>query len=354
MLRIVHTADSHLGMAQYHMAAREEDYYKAVTHVFTRARALNADLIILAGDMFDAVKPPARAVRFLSDLIRTTGIEVVGIDGNHDIAGSDWLKVCGIIPLHKQIIERKGVRITGLNSMRPALFYHELEHMTEPTDILVLHQAIAELANAPFADLSALEMLPALKKLGVRYVALGDIHDNKEMTIGDIEFVYPGSTEMTAINEARDKVFYVLDIAQGKPLNVQFESIPTRPVYEVTVRAQPELDNLLAVCDKQPSALILAYYDPTVKDLERSISEILNSRNRLFVCRPMDIAEQVTIGQLNKAPRERTGILARQEDAVRAYFEPTTDAYQLTCRLLQTPENVDTIVKEYMVGRGLT
>jgi len=351
-VRIIHTADFHLGMTQYHLKAREDDFYSAATYVFTRAKALAADLIVLAGDVFDAIKPPARAVRFLSDLVRVTGIEVAGVDGNHDSADNDWLKVCGITPVHKTVIERQGIRITGLNSMRPAVFYHELEQLTQPADIIVLHQAVAELANAPFADLSAMEMIAKLKQLGIRYVALGDIHDSKEMQIGGIEFVYPGSTEMTAVNEQRDKLFYLLVIEPDKPMRLTAEPIPVRPVLELEVRTQQDLDNLLVACDRQRTALVLARYDSTIGDLESKLSEILRSRDILFITRPIAVEQQL-IGQLNKEQRERTGLLARQEEAVKAYFEQTSDAYQLTCRLLQTPANVDGIVREYTASRGL-
>ena len=357
-MRIAHCADLHLGKTQYNLKEREDDYYKAAAYVFKRAKDLNADLIILAGDIFDALKPPAKAVRYLQGLINATGIEVVGVAGNHDCAGDDWLRVCGITELHGRIVERKGVRITGLNSLRPAVFYHELEQLKEPADIIVLHQAVAELANAPFAELSIVEMLPRLKNLGVKYVALGDIHDSKHMTVGGIDFAYCGSTEMTATDEAREKQFWVLDVkpADGvldeMTVKMTAEPIPVRPVLEIDVRTQADLDALLVTVSKAPTSLVLAHYDSTIRDMESKLSDILRSREVLFITRPL-VVEQKLIGQLNQEQRDRSGLLARQEDAVRAYFEPETDAYQLTCKILQAPENMDDIVKTYMKERGL-
>jgi len=350
-MKFLHSADLHLGNRQYHMAQREADFYTVCEQVFAVAKMNNAELIVLAGDIFDAAKPPAYAVWLLREIVRKYAIEVAGIDGNHDAAGNDWLKVCGIVPLHKETITRNGIRFRGLNSMRPAMFYYELEQIPDNSvDVLVLHQAVSELANAPFADLSAMEMMPQLRRIGVRYAAMGDIHDAAERRLGNIWFAYPGSPEMTALDENLDKCCWMVDVTDTDVKLVR-QPLRIRPIAMLTIRTQPEMDSLLMTMARQPETFAVIWYDPQFKDFESKLHSQLEGR--LYVARPLTTDSEL-LGQMTKVAQvDRHGVLARQAEAVGAYFEEKSDAYQLTSAILQQPETVDEIVKKYMISKGL-
>ena len=354
-MRIVHTADFHLGSVQYNLRAREYDMYKAAEHVFGRAKQLKADLIILSGDTFDAIKPPANAVEFLQALITQTGIEVIGIDGNHDSADNNWLRVCGITPLRNgSVIERNGIRIGGLNSVRPSLFYPAINEMAESMklDIFVMHQAVQELANAPFAEISAIDMLPAMKQMCVRYVAMGDIHDANERLISGVEFVYPGSTEMTKRDEKRNKKFYVVDITP-EDLKLTEEPVITRPVVDVMVRTQDDIDNLLVELDKIPNAMVLITYDSAVRELGPRLKELMNGREVLYTITSTAVGKKSVNALKTEQTFDRKGAFARQIDAIRVYFEEASDEFRIVKQLLAAPGDVDTVVREYAKGRGV-
>lgn len=350
-MKFLHSADLHLGGRQYHMAQREQDFYTACDQVFAAAQVNNAALIVLAGDIFDAAKPPAYAVWLLREIVRKYAITVLGIDGNHDSASSDWLKVCGIVPLHKQTVNVDGVRFTGLNSMRPAMFYHELAQIPDNSaDVLVLHQAVSELANAPFAELSAMEMTPQLRRIGVRYAAMGDIHDAAERRLGNIWFAYPGSPEMTALDENPDKCCWIVDMTASE-LRLLRQPLRTRPVVQLTIRTQPEMDDLLMKMAAQPEAMAVVWYDPQFKDFETKLHSQLEGR--MYIARPLTTDKEL-LGQFNKDVQvDRQGVLGRQAEAVAAYFEEKSDAYQLTSAILQQPDQVDEIVKKYQQSKGL-
>ena len=217
-MKIIHTADLHLGYRQYGFPKREQDFYGALGHVVYRAVDLKADVVLFAGDCFDAPKPPAYAVRVLSHfvtLLQKQNITVVGIDGNHDNTNNNWLHVCGILPLGQQPYEKDGIRIAGIPATRPSVFHKKVDELiasNEKIDVLAIHQALGEFADFEANAITAMDLAPKLTKLGVRYVAMGDIHDYKETVVGGIRFVYSGSTEMNALDEDRNKTFSVVDI----------------------------------------------------------------------------------------------------------------------------------------------
>jgi exonuclease SbcD len=86
-MRILHTADWHLGKKLDHFSRLEEQ--RIVTDEICRiADDQNADLIIVAGDLFDTFNPPVEAVdllyKTLKRLTNNGKRPVIAIAGNHD------------------------------------------------------------------------------------------------------------------------------------------------------------------------------------------------------------------------------------------------------------------------------
>ncbi len=89
-LRIVHTADWHLGHS-LHGVSREYEHRQFLAWLLDTLQQQKADALIVAGDIFDTANPPAYAQRlyydFLSRLNRALpGLDVIIIGGNHDSA----------------------------------------------------------------------------------------------------------------------------------------------------------------------------------------------------------------------------------------------------------------------------
>ena len=99
-MRLIHTADTHLGNAGFGLGRLVEDPNRP--GVMVRQRQLDietgliasvdaaieaeADLFVHAGDLFDSARPPAFAVDFAMSQIRrltSAGIPVVIVEGNH-------------------------------------------------------------------------------------------------------------------------------------------------------------------------------------------------------------------------------------------------------------------------------
>lgn len=86
-MRIVHTADWHLGRLLHGVHLTEDQAYLLDQFVHF-VRDAEPDVVIVAGDVYDRAVPPSAAVKLLDDTLRrlVVGLEVpvVMISGNHD------------------------------------------------------------------------------------------------------------------------------------------------------------------------------------------------------------------------------------------------------------------------------
>ena len=88
MLKLIHTADWHLGHS-LHGVSREYEHARFLGWFLEQLEAREADALIVAGDIFDSANPPASAqamlYRFLSDAKRCRpDLDIIIIAGNHD------------------------------------------------------------------------------------------------------------------------------------------------------------------------------------------------------------------------------------------------------------------------------
>lgn len=91
MIRLLHTADWHLG-ATLQGWSREREHRAALAQLVELARARQVDAVIVAGDIFDSLNPSAEAQRLLYETLRdlraaAPHATIALIAGNHDPAG---------------------------------------------------------------------------------------------------------------------------------------------------------------------------------------------------------------------------------------------------------------------------
>ena len=89
-MRLLHTADWHLGRA-LHGASLLEDQAHVLDQLVDLASKAEVDAVLVAGDVYDRSVPPPDAVELLDDvlsrLVLGVGVPVVMIAGNHDSPG---------------------------------------------------------------------------------------------------------------------------------------------------------------------------------------------------------------------------------------------------------------------------
>jgi len=358
-VKFLHTADWQFGYRQYGFQERELDFYAAGAQVVKAALDQKVDAVVIAGDMFEMQKAPALAVRFAQELVsklRNAGIKVYGIDGNHDAVDSNWLVVCGIQPLHFNQVELGGVRMVGLNAMRPSMFRQELQKLataiTKPVDVLVIHQTLAEMAGFSRQELSALEMVPLLKEMGVRYVCMGDIHDYKETEIQGIRFVYSGDIERWKVDERPDKSVSIIEVTPDKVATAMYPLI-TRMVVEHHLRKPEDLDTLLEAVNNAGDPLVVVWYEPQCRDLAKQAEAFLDGKEILHRIAPLKGDQANIVERLAKQGLERKGALSNLKGAVGAFFDESSEQNEIVFQLLEAPDNTSEIVKQYMQSKGL-
>ena len=85
----VHTADLHLGYAQYGLEVRRQDFDDAFNELVQKTIELKPDFMIISGDLFHQPRPSnvtlENAIKSFKRL-RDANIPVLTVDGSHDSA----------------------------------------------------------------------------------------------------------------------------------------------------------------------------------------------------------------------------------------------------------------------------
>ena len=90
-MRIIHTSDWHLGQ-YFSIKDRKDEHGQFLDWLFELITKEAADVLIVAGDIFDSISPPNYAFEmyynFLGRISATTSCDVIIVGGNHDSAAT--------------------------------------------------------------------------------------------------------------------------------------------------------------------------------------------------------------------------------------------------------------------------
>lgn len=150
-MKILHTADWHLGK-RLDGFSRFDEQVAVLNEIIKIANEQNVDLILIAGDLFDAFNPPVEAVELfyktLKDLSNNGKRPVVAIAGNHDSpdrinAPEPLAKACGIILIGHPNELIKPFTLDHFKVQQSAEGFIELEVTGIDFPIRILHTAYA-------------------------------------------------------------------------------------------------------------------------------------------------------------------------------------------------------------------
>lgn len=88
MLKLLHTADWHLGRVLHHQSLLEDQAH-VLEQIIAYASEHDVDGVLVAGDIYDRSMPPAEAVRLLNQTVNrfaALDVPLIMISGNHDSA----------------------------------------------------------------------------------------------------------------------------------------------------------------------------------------------------------------------------------------------------------------------------
>ena len=296
-MRILHTADWHLGRILHGVRLTDDQAY-VLEQLVSLAKETRPDAIIIAGDVYDRALPPPDAVALLSDtlarLTAETRAHVIIISGNHDSAtrlgfGAELLRAARVhvharfspAPEPLTLEDAHGpVRIWPLPYADPALarsvtkeksiathedmFAHllagirmRIAELPKGRDVLCAHATVlgaesatdaADAAERPLS-IGGAEAVPPDLFAGFHYVALGHLH--RAQQAGAEHIRYAGSPlKYSSAEVTHEKSVTLVEMdAHGAP---RVEILPLTPRRDLRV-ISGTLRELLAAARRDPA-----------------------------------------------------------------------------------------------------
>ncbi|MFL5708434.1 MAG: exonuclease SbcCD subunit D [Chloroflexota bacterium] len=257
MLRIIHTADVHLGARHDDLgeqaAAQRERQFAAFKATVDLALAEKADLFLIAGDLFDSNVQPRRSVeRVAAELRRLVDarIRTVIIPGTHDVLDRASIYRAYDLPALAGATTDDGM-VTVLDPDHPFVHHAALDAVvvgpvfaTKRAPRSPLQDVAATVAGAPAATwhvgmVHGSIAIPGktdrdevvittdeIAASGFDYLALGHWHSAQLGKAGPVTYAYAGAPEPVALDQDR----------AGKALVVELDGTTQRRTVKVEER----------------------------------------------------------------------------------------------------------------------
>ena len=84
-VRMLHTSDVHIGYAKGPNCSQTDTCQCAVIGLTAAVKRENADILLIAGDLFDHARLPDTAITRTLEILAEAGVPVAVIPGNHDV-----------------------------------------------------------------------------------------------------------------------------------------------------------------------------------------------------------------------------------------------------------------------------
>lgn len=227
MIKILHTGDVHLdspfsGLDSRHAEIRRNELRAAFTSMMTYAKMNNADLILIAGDLFDGDMVTRETLALLCREFESFGKPVFIAPGNHDPASpkSIWLK--NPFPSNVHVFTSEEVSsfdIDGLNLTVYGFAFTSADLPRVPIDGLTVSDKKRTNLLVCHGDMIGLKSYNTdcpmtaeqLTSFGADYTALGHIH-NPPKPGPDGRWCYCGCLEARGFDELGPKGACMVEI----------------------------------------------------------------------------------------------------------------------------------------------
>ncbi len=230
MIRLLHAADLHLdspfqALSREKAALRRSEQRALLGRIADEAKEHRADMVLFAGDLFDADSPYSETARLLEQVLPEMGVPVFIAPGNHDWYGprSPWARLELGENVHVFDSEDiQCVELPGLNARvwgaaftgrhrSPPLAGFEAEKDGDTIDIMVLHGEVGD-PDSPYGAVTPEE----LARSGMDYVALGHQHAYSGLLrAGETFYAWPGCPEGRGFDETGEKGVILAEVEPG-------------------------------------------------------------------------------------------------------------------------------------------
>ena len=219
MLHILHAADLHLdapftGLSPDQARQRRSEQRDLLERLADLARERRADLVLLAGDLFDSGDTYAETTQVLARALGRTGCPVCIAPGNHDFCGArspyrvlswpDNVHIFSRLTLEPLELPDLTCTVWGAAFSTPAREDSPLSGFTAPADgrvhLGVLHGEVD--GKGRYSPLPREEIAAS----GLTYLALGHVHACSGLQwAGRTTWAYPGCPEGRGFDELGEK-----------------------------------------------------------------------------------------------------------------------------------------------------
>lgn len=242
-MKFIHTADLHLEsrMASSFSASlaseRRRELLLTFKRLFSYAEENGVDGILIAGDLFDSGRVPARIVSDILSVLKAHPLlQVYYLCGNHD---ENNLSKLSALPENCHAFSKGWTSYTlnGVNIVGTEDFTDEraadLSLPEAGKNIVLLHGQVAD-KNGSFQI-----SLSSLRGKHIDYLALGHLHSYREGKLDERGvYAYSGCLEGRGFDECGEKGFLLLDV--GETVQRTFVPFASLTLHEVEVALTAE------------------------------------------------------------------------------------------------------------------
>lgn len=261
-LKIIHCADIHFDSAMSGISdrtkvnIRREDMKKTFQKIISLAGC--ADVLLIAGDLFDAKKVSASTLEFIKDeFSKIPDTDIFIVAGNHDFMSESGVyktfhfgKNVHVFGTDMERVEKDEYNIYGIsfktaNDEREMLRQLSLT-ASDKINICLMHGNVSGNHYNPIK-------ISDIEASGLDYLALGHIHKASELKkAGKTFYAYPGSPEGRGNDETGPKGVYSIELLQGVVSKCEFVPVCTRMYIdeEVDVSGVKTYDEIIQTINK--------------------------------------------------------------------------------------------------------
>ena len=248
-LKILHSADWHLDSPLTGFSREQREYLRNAQReipqrVASLCRRENCDLVLLAGDLFDAV-PSSDWVDLLKGALAECGVPVFISPGNHDYCGpgAPWLEETWPENVH---IFRGGLESVALKELDCRIYGGGYTGMDcegllegfradgeEGYQIGLFHGDPVQI-HSPYCPITAAQ----IRDSALDYLALGHIHKSGAFRVGKTLCGWPGCPMGRGFDETGEMGIYLVEM--DGDVKIRKILLQTPRFYDLTVNTDEE------------------------------------------------------------------------------------------------------------------
>jgi len=359
-MKILSTADNHLGFRQYGLIQREldiEDSFRAILELGVKEKV---DAITVSGDILHSVRPTSHTIQFLKncqEYLKYNKLLCLVSIGNHDNSKPHWIRNLSessidygfkVLNDETYVVENVSQKITVYGKTFCSREEFDTGNcLPKSVDMLLMHQSFNEITTFPNEKSFGVS---DFENVTAKLVVVGDTHIHRKglYTLdngGEIEICSPGSSELMSESEEVEKFVFIHTFCEGE-LNTESVAIDTRKVVKFEVRTEEEAENALIVLEevKKLKPLVFLKFDTDIKDILHRCRKQVDAGE--VIIRPKPIMKNID-GSVDQESKQDLTF----SDILKSLIPDKPSQFELVSQLLNPEADVNSLIDNYVETR---